>query len=135
VGGGLRGTYHVEPTLETREYEVMFSDRAAKEYSANIIAENIFAQINQAGEEKLLICEIIDHKTDGSAVHADDTTLPDKNGRITQRHTTKGWWLYVRYRDESTLWVKLKDLKDYNPLELVDYTVANKIVHEPAFNW
>ena len=88
--GGLRGTYHADPTLDTRECEVMFSDGAVKEYSANIIAENLFTQLDQAGQEKLLMCEIIDHKTDGSAVHADDTTLTDKDGRVTQRHTTKG---------------------------------------------
>ena len=81
------------------------------------------------------MCEIIDHKTDGSTVHTDDTILTDKDGRATHRHTTKGWWLCVKYRDESTSWVRLKDVKDSNPLELAEYAVANKLVHEPAFNW
>ena len=125
--GELRGTYHADPTLDTREYEVIFSDRAVKEYSSNIISENLFAQINQASEDKRLICEIIDHKTDESAVHTDNNNLTDNDGKITHCHTTKGWWLCVRYRDESTSWVKLKDLKDSNPLEFSDYGVAKKI--------
>jgi len=78
--GGLRKTYHTDPTMDTREYEVMSSDGAVKKYSANIIAGNFFAQIDQAGKENLLICEFIDHKTDRSVVHADDVTLTDKDG-------------------------------------------------------
>jgi len=31
--------------------------------------------------------------------------------------------------------VKLKDLKDSNPVELAEYAVANLIVDEPAFKW
>lgn len=103
----------------------MLTDGTVKEYSANITAVNLFTQIDQADEKKLLICEIIDHKTDGSAVHADDMTLTHKDGKVTQRHTTKGWWLCVWYRDESILWVKLKDLKNSNPLKLAEYAVAN----------
>ena len=29
----------------------------------------------------------------------------------------------------------MKDLKDSNPVELVEYAVANNIFYEPAFKW
>jgi hypothetical protein len=32
-------------------------------------------------------------------------------------------------------WVKLKDLKASNPIELAEYAVANRIAEEPAFKW
>ena len=31
--------------------------------------------------------------------------------------------------------MKLKDLKDYIPIEFAEYAVANRIVEEPAFKW
>jgi hypothetical protein len=46
-----------------------------------------------------------------------------------------GWELLVEWRDGSTDWVALKDLKDTNPIELAEYAVANKIAEEPAFKW
>jgi hypothetical protein len=32
-------------------------------------------------------------------------------------------------------WVKLKNLKESNPVELAEYAVANRIAEEPAFKW
>jgi hypothetical protein len=32
-------------------------------------------------------------------------------------------------------WVKLKDLKESNPVDFAEYAVANWIVEEPAFTW
>jgi hypothetical protein len=31
--------------------------------------------------------------------------------------------------------VVLKDLKEFNPLEVADYAVANELVHETDFAW
>jgi hypothetical protein len=39
------------------------------------------------------------------------------------------------WKDWSTSWVKLKDLKVSNPIELAEYAVANCIAEEPAFKW
>ena len=41
----------------------------------------------------------------------------------------------VSWRDGSSDWVSLKDLKESNPIEVVEYAVANKIAEEPAFAW
>jgi hypothetical protein len=37
------------------------------------------------------------------------------------------------WKDKSTSWLKLKDLKVSNPVELAEYAVANWIAEEPAF--
>ena len=51
------------------------------------------------------------------------------------RKITKGWYLCVKWKDDSTSWVPLKDLKQSNPLEVSEYAVAKKLVSEPAFQW
>ena len=51
------------------------------------------------------------------------------------RINTKGWQLLVQWKDRSTIWTPLKDLKESNPVEVAEYAVANKIANEPAFIW
>lgn len=41
----------------------------------------------------------------------------------------------VEWKDGTTSWLPLKDLKDSNPIELAEYAVANKVSEEPAFAW
>ena len=43
--------------------------------------------------------------------------------------------LCVKWRDGSTSWYALKDLKDYCPVETAEYAVAQEVDNEPAFNW
>ena len=65
----------------------------------------------------------------------DDGFEIKKNGQKTPKKTTVGWQLLVEWKDGSTQWLDLKDLKDSNPIEVAEYTVANKISEEPAFAW
>jgi hypothetical protein len=51
------------------------------------------------------------------------------------RRTTKGWKLLVQWKDETTTWVPLKDLKESNPLEDAQHAIDNKIESEPACAW
>ena len=43
--------------------------------------------------------------------------------------------MLLEFKDSTTAWTPLDDVKDANPIELAEYAVANKIDHEPAFNW
>jgi hypothetical protein len=54
---------------------------------------------------------------------------------VKPKITTQGWQLLVLWKDKSMSWVKLKDLKVSNPVELAEYAVANRNVEEPAFKW
>ena len=47
--------------------------------------------------------------------------------------TTKGWDLLVKWRDGSKSWLPLCDLEESNPLDVVDYGLANKISKQPVF--
>ena len=43
--------------------------------------------------------------------------------------------MLVEWKDETTTWVDLKDVKEANPVELAEYAVASQIDDEPAFAW
>ena len=48
---------------------------------------------------------------------------------------TKGWEFYIKWKDGHCTWIKLKDLKESFPLELLQYVEYKKITKEPAFAW
>jgi hypothetical protein len=63
------GTAHANPMLDTREYECVTEDGTVERYTANIIAENIFAQCNDEGKQYTILDEIIEHSKDGNAIN------------------------------------------------------------------
>ena len=51
------GEYNNNPILNTRGYDVIFSDGNILQYSANVIVENIFSQVDDEGYRYLPIHE------------------------------------------------------------------------------
>ena len=135
ANGNPVGRAHSNPILDTREYVVEFEDGAQDVYSANLIAENMYAQIDNEGRQYALLSEIVDHKSDRRAMRIADGTYTDKQGKQRPRITTQGWSLLVEWKDGSSSWAALKDLKESFPIEVAEYAVANKLSDEPAFKW
>lgn len=134
--GNPVGRRNANPILDTREYEVEFPDGATEVYTANVIAQNIYASVDENGMEYLVLDEIVGHRKDGHAVAKDDEFIKlAGRSNPSQRRTTKGWELEVRWKDGSTTWVPLRNIKDSHPVEVAEYAVANKIASEPAFSW
>eukprot|EP00978_Attheya_sp_CCMP212_P044367 scaffold308232_cov43-Attheya_sp.AAC.2 len=79
--------------------------------------------------------EIIKHKADGHAAKRDDMYIVGNNGNKHMRRTTKGWKLLVKWKDGSSDWLPLADLKESDPVQTVEYAVANRLENEPAFAW
>jgi hypothetical protein len=135
--GNLKGTRHSNRILDTRTYEVEFPDGRVAEYSANVIAESMYAQCDAEGNQFLLLKAICDHCKNGHAVEKADMFVED--GGLGSNHhkkkTTRGWFLLVEWKDGSTSWEKLADLKESNPIEVAEYPVAQGIQDEPAFAW
>lgn len=65
----------------------------------------------------------------------DGFVVDEERRRRIPKITTRGWELEVQWKDGSTSWIPLKDLKESNPIEVAEYAVANKIAEEPAFAW
>ena len=66
------------------------------EYAVNVIAQNIYAQVDEEGHHTLTVKEIFDHKTDGSQASRGTNTSVIVNGKTCPRHTIIGWKLWNR---------------------------------------
>ena len=102
--GSLFGSSNVNPILDTRTYEVEFPDGEVAEFSANMIAESMYAQCDVQGNQFLLMAVIIDHEKSSAAVdHAD--WFITVNGRQYPHKMTKGWRLIlgVTHRSEGII--------------------------------
>ena len=128
------GVKNDNPILDTRQYDVIFPDGEVNTYTANAIAESLYSNVDSEGHESLYLAEIIDHKANGQAIKKDDG-FTTSNGRKIPRRTTKGWTLLCKWKDSSTSWVPLKDIKESYPAQVAEYAVTNKVSEEPAFNW
>ena len=129
------GTAHDNPLLDTRIYEVEYLDGHKAALSANTIATNMFAQVDDEGNRHVLFDSIIDHRTDGTEVSIDDTFIQSKNGGRRRRESTKGWEILLQWKDGSTTWEKLKDIKEAYPIEMAEYSIDKGISKEAAFAW
>ena len=129
------GRSHANPLFDTREYVVEFTDGSTENYFANVIAENMYAQVDDEGRQYQLLDDIADHRSDGTALRIGNGFTVSQNGNRVPKQTTRGWSLLVNWKDGSSDWVKLKDLKDSYPVQIAEYAVANRIAEEPAFKW
>jgi hypothetical protein len=51
------------------------------------------------------------------------------------RKTTKGWHLCVEWKDGTTSWERLADLKESNPVEVDEYAATKSLLNTTAFIW
>ncbi len=129
------GRAHNNPLFDTREYDVEFADGSRERYQANIIAENMFAQVDSEGRQYQILDEIIDHCKDNTAVPISEGMIQGPNGEMKPKITTQGYKFLCSFKDGSMDWVKLKDLKESNGIEIAEFVVANRLIEEPAFKW
>ena len=134
--GQEMGRYDDNPLLNSIIYDVEFPDGQVKEYAANVIAENMFSQVDSDGYYNLLMDGIIDHRKDpAKAVPMEDKYLITRSGQRRLRKTTQGWDFLIAWKDGTESWVRLADLKESNPVELAEYAVSRGLQSEPAFAW
>ena len=107
-------------------------DGVTASYTANVIAENLYSQVDSEGRQFLMLDEISDHWKDKTAYSKDDGYVVSHNGNKTLRQIAQGWQLSFQWKDGALDWIALKDLKASNPIELAEYAVGNQLVEEPA---
>ena len=72
--------------LDNRMYKVEYQDGHTLALAADLIAENLFAQVYEEGNRSVLFDEIVDVRTDGIQVlqqHAFMTTSSETQRRVT----------------------------------------------------
>ncbi|KAI2505177.1 Reverse transcriptase (RNA-dependent DNA polymerase) [Fragilaria crotonensis] len=112
--GSVVGRANPNPILDTRTYEVEFPDGQIAEMAANVIAQNMYAMCDEEGNQFLLLAGIVDHRKDENAMSRADMYIR-KGSNTHIRKSTKGWRLCVEWKDGSTSWERLADLKESNP--------------------
>ena len=133
-GKMLVGKSHRNPILDSRIYKVQFEDGRIGEYTANMIAESIYANIDEEGRSHSILDGIIGHRKSEDAVSKEDgfTVVNNIKKRVV---TTKGWDLLVTWRDGSRSWIELKDLKESHPVDVAEYAMSRNLENYPAFAW
>jgi hypothetical protein len=82
IGGEPVSHAHANPFFDMREYEVKFTDGTVEQYATNIIAENMYAQVNDEGNMFQLLDEIMDHKKDDMAIDIANGTVTMSSGSV-----------------------------------------------------
>ena len=134
--GNLIGVYNENPILDSRAYEVEFQDRHVEEYTANLLAEAMFSRCDSNGHHILIIDKIIDHVKSSSAVSMDENEISEPDHRKQRPFcTTKGWHFCVSWKDGTSSWHSLKELKEVFPVKLAEYAINNQLSSESVFSW
>ena len=129
------GTVHDNPILDSRIYEVEFPDGHKAALAANAIAVNLFAQVDAEGNRHVLFEEIVTHRTTGKELKQQDAFITTSSGTKRRKESTIGWEILAKWKDGSTNWVALKDMKHSYPVQVAEYAISNRIADEPAFSW
>ena len=125
------GRAHANPIMDTRLYQVEFKEGKVTELKANVIAESTYAQC----DAKTIYSEtLVDYHKDNKAISLTDQQITVQGRRVTKK-TTAGQSICCQWKDSSTSWDKLSELKESHPEQTAKFAVAQGIDHEPAFNW
>ena len=134
--GCTTGKYDDNPYCNSIIYEVEFVDGEVREYTANLIAEGMLAQVDTEGNHLQLMDGIVDWSRDDSvAIPKADKYVYNKCGRRRLRKTTQGWWFLVKWKDQSESWMRLADMKESYPIETAEFAISRGIDNEPALAW
>ncbi len=79
--------------------------------------------------------EIVGHRHLPTAIKLSDQKIVCTDGKTYLKRSTVGWQLCCQWKDSSTSWENLADLKELHPIETAKYAKILGIDYEPAFNW
>jgi hypothetical protein len=103
--------------LDMREYEVEFLDGHKESLSAYLIAQHLYYQVlHERGHRHVLLDDIINFRRNDTAIDKADAFVTMRNGVKQRQFTTQGWQILCQWKDGSTNWVALKDVKHSYPV-------------------
>ena len=123
-----------EPIIGHSRILGVFQDGTEVIYTTNLIAECLYSQIDDHGRRLQVMKEIVDHDKGRDALIDEDAYYSTKAGPNPKR-TTRGWRLLVEWKNGSSSWVPLIDMKDSYPDQVADHVVLNNLTQELAFRW
>ena len=112
LDGRAIGCLHTNPFFDAREYNKEITDGTQDKYTANLIAENMYAQVEGKDNQFQLLAEIQDHWKVGTAISKEEGKIGSANGTNRDKIMTRGWDVMVIWKDGSMDCIQLKDIKD-----------------------
>ena len=129
------GKRNDNPILDSRLYDIEFPDGSTDTVTTNLIAENLYSQVDDEGYHHQILKEITGCKFTDEATKKEDGYITTASGQTRPVITTKGCLMEATFTDGSAGWVPLKDLKVSNPVEVAEYAVAHDLDQMPCFKW
>ena len=130
--GHLIGEFNPNPILDLRMFEVEYPNGCIEALSTNLIAESLYAAVDDKGFDTGLLNEIVGHEKTSDAISVENGYVGQNNTPVM---TTKGWKIKIKWKDGSMDWLPLSQVKNANPVELAEYAYHAGIQNEPAFCW
>ena len=82
-------TYNDNSILNSSCYDIELLDSQVREYTANIIVENILTRVNNGRFETLRLDAIVDYIKDNNIIDIKDKYVIDKDNKYHLQKTTK----------------------------------------------
>ena len=94
----------------------------------------MYAQCNSNENEYLLLDTLVYYCKDNKTISISNQQIT-VHGRPVTHKTTGRWQICYQWKDGSTSWQKLSELKEFHPVQTAEFAVTQGIDHKPAFNW
>ena len=133
-GALIRKTQY-NPILNTSVYNVETPDGHLQNYTANVIAEKLWNQVDDDGNNYDNLYEIIGHRKNDDAIDEANGFYETNTGAKRRVILKKGWDFQIKWESGDTTFIALEDIKETNPVEISEYVLANQLEKEPAFAW
>eukprot|EP00957_Ditylum_brightwellii_P064535 4897298-Ditylum_brightwellii.AAC.1 len=77
-----------------------------------------FLILDSERRQQLIFKSIIDQKKDASDIDKAEGFVMTQGGQQHPKITTKGWSMKVEWKDGTSSWIPLSEIKNANPVEV-----------------
>ena len=88
MDGNLVDTSNQSPLVCARQYDVFFPDGTYVDYSANVLLENLYSQVDKFGSTETVLKEMLNHCISDAVVSKENSLIQLDNG-VKRRVITK----------------------------------------------
>ena len=99
---------HSNPLFEKSEYYIELKDRTQDKYTANIVVDDMYAQVDDEGHQFQLLADIQNNQNDRKAISKEEKNIRSANGMDRDKIINRVWEVIVLWKDGSTDWIQLK---------------------------
>ena len=105
--GRYIGKSNPNPIMDTRIFTVKFGEDEYRDFSANVILENLYDQVDDQANSYSILKGITSHRKSDAALRPEDAWMSTASGVRKRKITTKCWTFHVEWEDGTTTWLTL----------------------------